>query len=219
MIAKDLIDFGIPLLKSEDKVSKALDLMKEFECDLLPVVKDGYYAGFLAEEMIRNHNGEQINDFSLLGENGEVDQGSHYYDLIKCALEFDLPLIAIKDHQGFYLGAVPTASAFEMFVTGSALRTPGGIIVLSLNYRDYSLSEIARIIENGDAKIINSQLSMDPNDNSKIWLTLKLNKEDISHLISILEFSGYQIERHFSARMDNENTQERYDSLMNYLKI
>ena len=96
---------------------------------------------------------------------------------------------------------------------------PGGIIVLSLNYRDYSLSEIGRIIENGDAKIINSQMSMDPNDNSKIWLTLKLNKEDISHLISILEFSGYQIERHFSAHLNNENTQERYDSLMNYLKI
>ena len=120
MIAKDLIDYGIPLLKSEDKVSRALDLMEEFECARLPVVKDGYYAGFLAEGMIRNHNGEQINDFRLPGENGEIDQGSHYYDLIKCALEFDLPLIAIKDHQGFYLGAVPTASAFEVYVTGSA---------------------------------------------------------------------------------------------------
>ena len=28
MIAKDLIDYGIPLLKREDKVSKALDLME-----------------------------------------------------------------------------------------------------------------------------------------------------------------------------------------------
>ena len=75
MIAKDLIDYGIPLLKMEDKVSKALDLMEEFECARLPVVKDGYYVGFLAEEMIRNHKGEQINDFRLLGENGEIDQG------------------------------------------------------------------------------------------------------------------------------------------------
>ena len=219
MIAKDLIDYNIPLLKIEDKASKALELMKEFESARLPVVANGYYAGLLAEEMITNHDGEQINDFRLLGENGNIDQGSHYYSVIKCALEFDLPLIAIKDQQGLYLGAVPTASAFEMFVMGSALRTPGGIIVLSLNYKDYSLSEIGRIIENGDAQIINSQMSMDPNDNSKIWLTLKLNKEDISHLISILEFSGYQIERYFSAHTNNENTQERYDSLMNYLKI
>ena len=48
MIAKDLIDYGIPLLKREDNVSKALDLMEEFECARLPVVKDGYYVGFLA---------------------------------------------------------------------------------------------------------------------------------------------------------------------------
>ena len=219
MIAKDLIDYGIPLLKMEDKVSKALDLMEEFECSRLPVVANGYYAGFIAEEMIRNHEAEEINDFRLLGKNGEIDQGSHYYDVIKCALEFDLPLISIKDHQGVYLGAVLTAAAFEMFATNSALRTPGGVIVLSLNYRDYSLSEISRIIENGDTKIINSQMATDPKDNGKIWLTLKLNKEDITHLISILELSGYQIERHFSTYLNNEDTQERYDSLMNFLKI
>ena len=219
MIAKDLIDFNIPFLKIEDKPSKALDLMEEFECTRLPVVSDGYYAGFLEEGMISNHDSQKINDFKLIGENGQVDQNSHYYGIIKCALEFDLPLIAIKNDQGFYLGAVPTASAFEMFVTGSALRTPGGIIILSLDYKDYSLSEIGRIIENGDAQIINSQISMNPNDNGKIWLTLKLNKEDISHLISILEFSGYRIERYFSAHANHENTQERYDSLMNYLKI
>ena len=113
--------------------------MEEFECSRLPVVANGYYTGFVAEEMIRNHEAEEINDFQLLGENGEIDQGSHYYDVIKCALEFDLPLISIKDHQGVYLGAVLTAAAFEMFATNSALRTPGGVIVLSLNYRDYSL--------------------------------------------------------------------------------
>ena len=48
MMAKDLIDFDIPLLNGEDKVSKALELMKEFECSRLPVVvSEGYYAGFL----------------------------------------------------------------------------------------------------------------------------------------------------------------------------
>ena len=220
MIAKDLIDFDIPFLKKEDKVSKALELMEEFECSQLPVVvSEGYYAGFLEEKIIINCDGERISDFRLLGEHGKIDQDSHYYGIIKCALEFDLPLISIKDHQGRYLGVVPTVSAFKMFASSSALHTPGGIIVLSLNYKDYSVSEIGRIIENSDAQIINSQISIDPKNNHKIWLTLKLNKEDISHLISILKFSGYQIEKYFSTNVNHENTKERYDSLMNYLKI
>jgi len=220
MIAKDLIDFDIPFLKKEDKVSKALELMEEFECSRLPVVvSEGYYAGFLEEKIIVNCDGERISDFRLLGEHGKIDQDSHYYGIIKCALEFDLPLISIKDHQGRYLGVVPTVSAFKMFASSSALHTPGGIIVLSLNYKDYSVSEIGRIIENSDAQIINSQISIDPKNNHKIWLTLKLNKEDISHLISILKFSGYQIEKYFSTNVNHENTKERYDSLMNYLKI
>ena len=220
MIAKDLIDFDIPFLKKEDKVSKALELMEEFECSRLPVVvSEGYYAGFLEEKIIVNCDGERISDFRLLGEHGKIDQDSHYYGIIKCALEFDLPLISIKDHQGRYLGVVPTVSAFKMFASSSALHTPGGIIVLSLNYKDYSVSEIGRIIENSDAQIINSQISIDPKNNHKIWLTLKLNKEDISHLISILKFSGYHIEKYFSTHVNHENTKERYDSLMNYLKI
>ena len=220
MMAKDLIDFDIPLLNGEDKVSKALELMKEFECSRLPVVvSEGYYAGFIEEKIIVNCDCERISDFRLLGEDGKIDQYSHYYGIIKCALEFDLPLISIKDHQGLYLGVVPTVSAFKMFASSSALLTPGGIIVLSLHYKDYSVSEIGRIIENSDAKIINSQISMDPKNNDKIWLTLKLNKEDISHLISILKFGGYQIEKYFSTHVNHENTKERYDSLMNYLKI
>ena len=220
MIAKDLIDLDIPLLNKADKVSKALELMEEFECSRLPVVvSEGYYAGFIEEKIIVNCDCERISDFRLLGEDGKIDQYSHYYGIIKCALEFDLPLISIKDHQGRYLGVVPTVSAFKMFASSSSLHTPGGIIVLSLNYKDYSVSEIGRIIENSDAQIINSQISIDPNNNDKIWLTLKLNKEDISHLISILKFGGYQIEKYFSTHVNHENTKERYDSLMNYLKI
>lgn len=220
MIAKDLIDFDIPFLNKKDEVSKALELMEEFECTRLPVVvAEGYYAGFLEKKMIINCDGEKISDFRLLGENGKINQDSHYYGIIKCALEFDLPLISIKDGHGLYLGVVPTVSAFKMFASCSALLTPGGIIVLSLNQKDYSVSEIGRIIENSDAQIINSQTSIDPKNNEKIWLTLKLNKEDISHLISILKFSGYQIEKYFSTHVNHENTKERYDSLMNYLKI
>ena len=46
MIAKDLIDLDIPLFNKADKVSKALELMEEFECSRLPVVvSEGYYAG------------------------------------------------------------------------------------------------------------------------------------------------------------------------------
>ena len=118
MIAKDLIDYNIPLLNKEDKVSKALELMEEFECSRLPVVaSEGYYAGFLEEKIIINCDGKKISDFRLIGENGQIDQGSHYYGIIKCALEFDLPLISIKDDRGLYLGVVPTVSAFQMFAS------------------------------------------------------------------------------------------------------
>ena len=74
------------------------------------------------------------------------------------------------------------------------------------------------IIENSDAQIIDSQMSVDFKNNDKICLTLELNKEDISHLISILKFSGYQIKKYFSTHVNHGILIERYNSLMNYLK-
>ena len=58
------------------------------------------------------------------------------------------------------------------------------------------------IIQNSDAQIINSLMSIDLKNNDKIYLILKLNKEDILHLISILKFSGCQIEKYFSTRVN-----------------
>ena len=45
-------------------------------------------------------------------------------------------------------------------------------------------------------------MQIDLKNNDKICLTLKLNKEDISHLISILKFSLYRIEKYFSTQVN-----------------
>ena len=64
----------------------------------------------------------------------------------------------------------------------------------------FAVGLLGKIIKNSDSKIINSLMSIDLKNNDKICLTLKLNKEDTSHLISILKFSGYQIEKYFSTQ-------------------
>ena len=51
--------------------------------------------------------------------------------------------------------------------------------ILELEEIDYSLTEIASIVESNNAKILSSYIISNP-DSKKIEVTLKINKQDIN---------------------------------------
>ena len=220
MIARELINHSIPTLKKEDKSVSALDWMQEFHLSMLPVVVKGVFCGFLNEQMILSHPEiVHVKDFELSGEKSVVQENQHYYDLFKCLKQFANQMVAVNDETNNYLGVVTNQELLAHLVTTLALSSPGAIIVLSLNNRDYSLSEISRIIERDDGKILSCEIASDPQNNGNVLLTIKVNKEDISNLISILELNGYNIQEYFSQHFNDSNTKERYEGLMSFLNI
>jgi hypothetical protein len=56
-------------------------------------------------------------------------------------------------------------------------------------------------------------------DASKIKLTLKINKPDLSHIGASIERFGYKIIGRFQELEIKSSDQERYDMLMKYLNI
>ena len=95
----------------------------------------------------------------------------------------------------------------------------GAIIVLELNERDYSLSQIAQIIESNDVKVINLNVASSA-DSHKLEITIKLNSNEISSVIRTFERYDIPIKK-WTANSDSIDQfyQERYDLLMKYLTI
>ena len=56
-----------------------------------------------------------------------------------------------------------------------------------------------------------------PQESGKIQLTIKTNKEDITHIANNLEARGYRVSGSFSHKDEKENDQERFESLMRFL--
>jgi hypothetical protein len=97
---------------------------------------------------------------------------------------------------------------------------PGGILVLSMNMVDYSLTEISRYVEENSAKIISSNIVEDPLDKGRIKLTLKINQTDLSRIVATLERFGYRvIGRYQEILKEDGNDKERFEMLMRYLNI
>ena len=101
----------------------------------------------------------------------------------------------------------------------SALKDPGGLIVLELNQNDYSLTHIAQIVEGNDAKILSAYVSS-PDQSTKLEVTLKINRTDLTSIVQTLNRYNYNIKASY---MEDQNMDSfysnRYDSFMRFLNI
>ena len=69
-----------------------------------------------------------------------------------------------------------------------------------------------------NASILSSFLTRNPNS-EEILVTLKLNVQDLQHIIATLERYDYTIKATFAETEYIDSLKERYDSLMHFLNV
>lgn len=221
MIAEDLVNEMIPALSMKDNAEKAILWMGELRTNFLPVIENGLFKGFVSEEIIFENNdlGKEIRQIKLIAENCYVNRKQHYFDLIRLIREYHIDLVAVLDDDANYIGVVTIEDIIKAISESSAIQTPGAIIILSINKIDYALSEITRLVEENNAKILSTYVKSDPKDSNKLLLTLKLNILESKRIIATLERFGYTILAQFLESEDQENHQDRLNLLLKYIDM
>jgi acetoin utilization protein AcuB len=221
MIAEDLINHMLPPLKGTDDAHKAIVWMEEFRCAYMPVVEDEKLLGFISEEIILESNDieKSVKDFDLVGQNCYVHLDTHFYDILKVAANNKLQMVAVLNQDLSYCGVITVQDTLTSFAQTAAVQLPGGILVLSMNHADYSLTEISRLIEENRAKILSSIVKEDPLDPLKIRLTLKINQLDLSRIVATLERFNYKVIGRYHETKPMGDEKERIDMLLRYLDI
>lgn len=220
MRAIDLITDEIPPLIHTDSGDKALSWMEEFKVSHLPVLKNGNFVGLVSESDILDHlNLEENLDqlFQHLPRPYVLGQ-AHMYDVIAKMAEFKLSVVPILDNQEHYLGCCSVYHVMTMLANTGSIKENGGILVLEMNASDYSLSQIAQIVESNNARILSVFMTTNQ-DSTKIDVTVKINKVDLTSIIRTFERYDYHVKASFQNGHGDEDMQWRYDTLMQYLKL
>lgn len=221
MLAKDLISDVVPSLRTSDSGQKALYWMDIFRISHLPIVNNEDFLGLIsdkdiydsnmAEEPIGNHNLSLFSPF--------VTENQHVYEVIELASRLNLTIVPVLDHNNHYKGAVTLNDLIHYFADFTALKEPGAIIVLDMNVLDYSLSQIAQIVESNDAKILSMYISSH-SASTRMELTLKINRNDLTSIIQTFTRYNYTIHSTYMDHDDMESLYEnRYEMFMKYLSI
>ena len=220
MTAESIIAYDIPALSFEQTGRDAFHALNDHHVKHLPVVDDKRLVGILSEEDIFNHKlYEPIGEynFSML-RRFAVRNTDHVFEVMRVMGDNRLTVVPVVDEQGNYLGLIEQNDLLRFFADSAAFIEPGGILVLEMSRRDYSMGTIARIIEDEDAKILSSVITSGT-DAEVVELTVKINRQELSRVIASLERFDYRVKESYTELDHSDSYQERYESLMNYLNV
>lgn len=220
MLAAELIDPMLPALKPTDSVGQALDWMQEHRIGQLVLTDQGDYRGVVSEELLLDvpDSDRPLSNVMRLFEQIVVQEDQHLLEIMGLIIQNRMEVVAVVNEGREFTGTISANELLKQFAQELGVQEAGAILILSLNERDYSMSEISRLVESNNVKIISSYFSSAAYgmpDRSR--LTLKLNRRDITPVISTLERFGYKIESAFANAPVESIDQERLDSLLRYL--
>lgn len=220
MIAKDLISGTVLPLKASDTGLVALHWFDEFRVSHLPVVSDSQLLGLISEDDVFAAGSfeEPVWNYPLQLQNISILHSRHIYEAIKLFADYKLTTLPVVDEKGNYLGLITLYDLVENMAATAAVSNPGGILVLDLNVNDFSMVEIAQIVEENDTKILSMYVNS-PADTTRLELTMKLNRIDIQPVIQSFIRHDYTIKASFFESGYFDGLRDRYEMLMNYLNI
>lgn len=105
----------------------------------------------------------------------------------------------------------------EQFLVMS--ESENSMIVLEVPARDYTLTDIARIVESNHAQALHVEV-LPISDGSTLLISIKLNVADLTHVLRSFERFNYNVVYHFMKEGEVNDTQkERLEELMYYLEM
>jgi len=221
MLAIELISDVVPSIKTSDTGVKALNWMEIFRVSHLPIVNNKEFLGLISDTDIYDLNlaDEPIGNHSLSLFSPYVTADQHIYEVIELIHRLNLTVVPVLDEHKNYLGLITSNDIIKYFAELAAVSNPGGIIVLELHQNDYSLTQIAQIVESNDAKILSLYIHS-PKESVKLEVIIKVNRTDLSSVIQTFERFNYEIKASY---MEDEELDSlynnRYEEFMKYLSI
>jgi acetoin utilization protein AcuB len=220
MFAKQLITDDIIPLKTSDSGAQALAFMDDYKLAHLPIVNNVEYLGMISEDdiFVLNNFDQPLGNHQLSSVNSYVTENQHVFEVLKIIAEQKLTIVPVLDNKNRYQGSITAQNLLEKLASVFSVDQPGGLIILEMSEKDYSLSEISQIVESNHGKVLSLNITSNT-DSSMIEVALKLNTKEIQAIIQTFNRYNYNIKASIVESEDFDDLKDRYDSLMNYLEI
>lgn len=221
MLAVELLSEIVPAVHPNDTTQEALNWMDVFKVSHLPVVDGDNYLGLISDADIFDLNSPNsiVTDQNITLQRPFVKSKQHIYEVINAVSKYRITVIPVIDKDEKFLGVITINDLAHEFSQLMSSDNLGGIIVLELKENDYSLSEIAQIVESNDNKILSLYVRSFPGK-PHIHVTIKLNTTNLAAVLQTFERYSYKIAAVYSDSEDLDFLmRDRLDSFFKFISI
>ncbi len=212
--ASQIIDTQLPTLGDDFDVALALRWMDECSVSELPVVVNGAFKGLVSENQLLDIDGEDTFIMPALSF-WSVGPDDHFFTMVHQFARYQTSIAPVIGKDNTYLGCVTREDLVDLLNDMTSAHIDGGVVLLEMAPRDYTLQQISRIVEENDAKILT--LFAYPNERGMTEVVLKLDVKNINAIIRSLERFDYRVRATFQHPEANIDLLDRYDTLMRFL--
>lgn len=218
MLTRELISNAIPYLHKDDKVHHALQLMNDYHVAHLPVVENDSYLGIVSEEqLMQTDDDHAIEQLQVTDGSTSVQAGDHFLKAIQTAVVNKISIVPVVEEKQL-LGIVTYNDLLRNASDFMSLNDPGALIVLEIESKSYSFSEINRIVESNDAQITQLNTYTDAATGA-MQVTIRVSKLEVSDVISTFQRYEYNVKYYFGEELYENELKTNFDNLMNYLQV
>ena len=212
------INNDIKPIKNTDSVADAQDLFVDFPYSHFPVTEEGVYIGCVGRDAVEFLKSEAIlNESRFNFERFFVRSSVLWLDVLEVFAKSDTNLVPVLDDKNNYLGYYELEDVIRFLQETPFLKEEGGTIILKKEVDQFSMSQVAQIVESNNAKVLGLFISDIANKNVEI--TVKISQSGMNDIIQTFRRYEYEIISEHQEDSYLNSLKERSDYLDKYLNI
>ena len=219
MNINDFILDEIKALTLKSTVKSAQKVCENLPITHIPIVENGKLIGCLPESDIQTieNKDHPLSEYSYLLDVFHTNEKATLLDLIVLFADNDCNLIPVLNKEMNYVGYYELSDILDAFADSPFLHNESETLIVDKSKSDYSMSQIAQIVETNGGKLLGLYISSENQDN--IQVTLKIITEEINETIQTFRRYEYNVVTQHQDDFYLEELKDRAAYLRKYLDM
>jgi predicted transcriptional regulator len=205
-------------IESSETVESVREFFEEVRFSHFPIVEESIYIGSIAAEDVETFDKDKsIYHYRYAMEGFFARTNMIWMDVLEVFAKNRTNVVPVLDETNAYVGYYEIPDIFNLFNETPFLKEPGGIIIVEKAMVDYSMSQIAQIIESNNSKILGIFISEATIDT--VQITVKITIGAMNEIIQTFRRYNYEIISEHQEDAYLNSLKERSDYLDKYLNL
>lgn len=218
MLVSNHISRDFNPVKFNQSIVQALALAEQFGLSHITVMRGAEFLGNISRESLEENQSEtKISELNEFLEFFFIDEKASLLDAVQQFNAKTTNILPVLNSEQKFSGFLMLDDAISGLSSLLLINEPGSLMIVEVQQKRLSFSEIARIAESNNTRIIGMFITSYRDD--YVQVALKIAGENLVSVGETLERFDYKIVYKFFKDNKEDLMKDRFDQLMKYLDV